>query len=211
MKKLLLLVFLVAVGFFCYRYSYVFGGLIGRDTTSAKLTKEIKKAEKALNRCRTNWQTIQDHKSYKETELTHKNAQYAELLRTTEKRKAEYKKDKSERAEKEYYECRKKSEEIEKTIALIKTNIKGDQELLDSIGSQISKLQELIERAQVNLKKVDAVEKFQESKQCILQINSICEEVNSVSATVDSVINNVEVENAGRFATDREKYGKELE
>lgn len=211
MKKLLLLVLIIVAGFLCYRYSYVFKGVIGGESASAKSGKDINNAKRVLELCKENWDKIQAHKSFKEDELKRKNLQYAELQSKLQKLKNDYKKYKEKATEEEYYECREQSDLMKEAIANIEENIKADNELLKDIKIEMSKAQMLVENSEINRQKLENTEAYQKNQDYFNQVAATSERIKQLSKAVDSVIDNAEMKNLGRTARGREKYGSELE
>ena len=211
MKKLLLIVLIIIAGFLCYRYSYVFKGIVGRESASAKSGKDINNAKRVLELCKENWDKIQAHKSFKEDELKRKNLQYAELQSKLQKLKNDYKKYKEKATEEEYYECREQSDLMKEAIANIEENIKADNELLKDIKIEMSKAQMLVENSEIDRQKLENTEAYQKNQDYFNQVAATSERIKQLSKAVDSVIDNAEMKNLGRTARGREKYGSELE
>lgn len=211
MKKLLLIVLIIIAVFLCYRYSYVFKGIVGRESASAKSGKDINNAKRVLELCKENWDKIQAHKSFKEDELKRKNLQYAELQSKLQKLKNDYKKYKEKATEEEYYECREQSDLMKEAIANIEENIKSDNELLKDIKIEMSKAQMLVENSEIDRQKLENTEAYQKNQDYFNQVAATSERIKQLSKAVDSVIDNAEMKNLGRTARGREKYGSELE
>lgn len=211
MKKLLFILLILVVGFLCYRYSYVFKGMVGKENASVKSGKDISNAKQVLVLCKENWDKIQAHKSFKEEELRRKNLQYAELQSKLQKLKADYKKYKEKATEEEYYEYREQSDLMKEAIAHIEENIKADNELLKDIKVEMSKAQMLVEMSEIDRRKLESTEAYQKNQDYFMQVAETSAKIKQLSKAVDSVIDNAEMKNLGRTARGREKYGSELE